>query len=147
MKDYRPGYHYRPKANWLNDPCGLIHHNGVYHLYHQYNPNGDRWGDMHWAHAISTDMVNWKEQEIAMKPLVAEGEEHCFTGCGYHLPDGSAAFYYTSIELARDPEQWIAYPQDEDLSTIQQTREGATTIPMHKPEMDVSEWRDPSILP
>ena len=81
MKDYKPGYHYRPKENWINDPCGLIQHNGVYHLYHQYNPHGERWGDMHWGHATSTDMVNWKEQEIAMKPDEANGEEHCFTGC------------------------------------------------------------------
>ena len=147
MKDYRPGYHYRPRENWINDPCGLIHHQGVYHLYHQYNPHGDLWGDMHWGHAVSSDMVNWKEQEIAMKPDEANGEEHCFTGCGYHLPDGRAAFYYTSIELKRDPEQWIAYPQDDALSAITQTREGAMTIPMHKPEMEVSEWRDPSILP
>ena len=82
-----------------------------------------------------------------MAPDAKNGEEHCFTGCGYHLPDGRAAFYYTSIELARDPEQWIAYPQDEGLSRLVQTREGAMTYAMHKPNMEVSEWRDPSILP
>ena len=53
MKDYRPSYHYRPKENWINDPCGLTQLDGVYHLYHQYNPHGDSWGDMHWGHAVS----------------------------------------------------------------------------------------------
>ena len=47
MKDYRPGYHYRSKENWIIDPCGLAEHHGVYHLFHQYNPHGEQWGDMH----------------------------------------------------------------------------------------------------
>ena len=108
MKDYRPGYHYRASQNWINVPCGLIQHQGVYHLYHQYNPHGDQWGDMHWGHAVSEDLVHWSEQEIAMMPDVSHGEEHCFTGCGYHLPDGRPAFFYTSIDHRRDPEQWMA---------------------------------------
>lgn len=147
MKDYKPGYHYRPRQNWINDPCGLIEHEGVYHLYHQYNPHGDKWGDMHWGHAVSTDMVNWAEREIAMKPAEDRGEEHCFTGCGYHLPDGKAAFLYTSIERGREPEQWFAFPQDDALDTLKQTRSGALTLDMHQPGMEVTEWRDPSILP
>ena len=145
MKNYRPGYHYLPKENWINDPCGMIQHNGVYHLYHQYNPHGDQWGDMHWGHATSTDMINWKEQEIALFPDEANGEEHCFTGCAYHLPDGRAAFYYTSIERKRDPEQWIAYPTDDTLGRLVQTREGAMTMSMHG--MGFKDWRDPCVLP
>jgi len=145
MKDYRPGYHYLPKENWINDPCGMIQHNGVYHLYHQYNPHGDQWGDMHWGHATSTDMVNWKEQKIALFPDEANGEEHCFTGCAYHLPDGRVAFYYTSIERSREPEQWIAYPTDDTLNRLVQTREGAMTMSMH--DMAFKDWRDPCVLP
>lgn len=145
MKDYRPGYHYLPKKNWINDPCGMIQYQGVYHMYHQYNPNGDQWGDMHWGHATSTDMVNWKEQEIALFPDAANGEEHCFTGCAYNLPDGHVAFYYTSIAPDREPEQWIAYPTDETLSRLVQTREGAMTMAMH--DMAFKDWRDPCVLP
>ena len=73
MKNYRPAYHYRASENWINDPCGMIQHQGVYHLYHQYNPHGDHWGDMHWGHAVSEDLVHWREQEIAMKPDAAHG--------------------------------------------------------------------------
>ena len=39
---HRPDYHFAPPANWLNDPNGLIHHDGVYHLYYQYNPGRRR---------------------------------------------------------------------------------------------------------
>ena len=145
MKDYRPGYHYLPKENWINDPCGMLQHQGVYHLYYQYNPHGDQWGDIHWGHATSADMVNWKEQEIALRPDAANGEEHCFTGCGYHLPDGRAAFYYTSIGPGRDPEQWLALPADETLNKLVQTREGAMTMSMHG--MAFKDWRDPCVLP
>ena len=71
MKDYKPAYHYRPKANWINDPCGLIQHKGVYHLFHQYNPHGDKWGDRHWGHAVSADMADWQELPIALAPNTA----------------------------------------------------------------------------
>ena len=147
MKDYRPGYHYRPKENWINDPCGVIWHRGVYHLYHQYNPCGDRWGNMHWKHAVSRDLVNWEEREIALAPDKEHGEEQCYTGCGYHLPDGRAAFFYTSISKDREPEQWMAFPADETLDKLVQTRENALTITMHEPGMEVREWRDPCVLP
>lgn len=147
MKDYRPGYHYRSKENWINDPCGLIEHHGVYHLYHQYNPHGDKWGDMHWGHATSTDMVNWKQQDIALKPDVLNKEDHCFTGCGFHLPDGRPVFYYTSISDQRDPEQWIAYPQDDTLNSLVQTQMHRMTYDMHKQLTGITEWRDPSVIP
>ena len=147
MKDYRPGYHYRPKENWINDPCGVIRHDGLYHLYHQYNPYGDRWGNMHWKHAVSRDLVNWEERDIALAPDREHGEDQCYTGCGYHLPDGRAAFFYTSIGKDREPEQWLAFPVDETLDRLMQTRENALTIDMHKPGMEVREWRDPCVLP
>ena len=66
--DYRPLYHYTPAKNWMNDPNGLIFNNGVYHLFYQYNPNGNVWGPMNWGHATSTDMFNWQDQSIALVP-------------------------------------------------------------------------------
>lgn len=147
MKDFRPGYHYRPRENWINDPCGLIQHRGVYHLFHQYNPYEDRWGHMHWGHATSNDMVHWKQQDIALKPDTENGETHCFTGCGRHLPDGRPVFYYTSISDRRTPEQWHAFAQDASLHTLVQTSKDAMDLSMHLPLQDISEWRDPSVLP
>jgi fructan beta-fructosidase len=65
-QQYRPYLHYTPEKNWMNDPNGLVYHNGKYHMYYQYNPNGTRWGDMSWGHASSTDLIHWQEQPLAI---------------------------------------------------------------------------------
>ena len=58
---YRPGLHYTPAKNWMNDPNGMVYFNGTYHLFYQYNPQGPDWGNMSWGHATSTDLMNWTE--------------------------------------------------------------------------------------
>lgn len=63
---YRPGYHYTPERNWMNDPNGMVFHDGLYHLYYQYNPEGSQWGNMSWGHATSPDLMTWTEQPLAI---------------------------------------------------------------------------------
>jgi len=65
---YRPHYHFSPPANWMNDPNGLVYCDGVYHLFYQYHPGSAMWGPMHWGHAVSYDLVNWKHLPIALYP-------------------------------------------------------------------------------
>ncbi|MGB3144777.1 MAG: glycoside hydrolase family 32 protein [Maribacter sp.] len=65
---YRPNFHFTPATGWMNDPNGMFFYNGYYHLYFQHYPDGTTWGPMHWGHAISTDLFNWKEQPIALYP-------------------------------------------------------------------------------
>ena len=65
---YRPSYHHAPERGWMNDPNGLFFKDGVWHLYYQYNPYGSMWGNMHWAHSISTDLVHWQQQPVALAP-------------------------------------------------------------------------------
>jgi fructan beta-fructosidase len=65
---FRPQVHFSPKAHWMNDPNGLIYFKGNYHLFFQYYPDSTVWGPMHWGHAISTDLLHWKEQPIALFP-------------------------------------------------------------------------------
>ena len=67
-KMYRPNFHFSPKKGWMNDPNGMFYYNGYYHLYFQHYPDSTTWGPMHWGHAISTDMITWKEQPIALYP-------------------------------------------------------------------------------
>ena len=65
---YRPSYHHAPERGWMNDPNGLFFKDGVWHLYCQYNPYGSMWGNMHWAHSTSTDLVHWQQQPVALAP-------------------------------------------------------------------------------
>jgi fructan beta-fructosidase len=65
---YRPRFHYTPAKGWMNDPNGMIFLNGQYHLFFQHYPDGTVWGPMHWGHATSSDLVQWKEQPIALYP-------------------------------------------------------------------------------
>jgi fructan beta-fructosidase len=67
-EQYRPQIHFSPKAHWMNDPNGMVYYKGIYHLFFQYYPNGTTWGPMHWGHAISKDLMHWKELPIALYP-------------------------------------------------------------------------------
>ena len=74
----RPQYHFSPEINWMNDPNGLVFHDGEYHLFHQYNPAGNSWGHMSWGHAVSTDLVHWKHLPLAIPEV--DGMM-AFSGC------------------------------------------------------------------
>ncbi|WP_104163199.1 GH32 C-terminal domain-containing protein [Cryobacterium sp. N22] len=65
-EQYRPYLHYSPEKNWMNDPNGLVYYQGTYHLYYQYNPFGNTWGNMSWGHATSPDLLHWTEQPLAI---------------------------------------------------------------------------------
>ena len=63
---WRPQYHFTPPHNFMNDPNGMVFYKGEYHLFYQYNPEGNVWGHMSWGHAISTDMVHWRNLPVAI---------------------------------------------------------------------------------
>ncbi len=67
-EQHRPQFHFSPKENWMNDPNGMVYYEGEYHLFYQHSPDSNISGAMHWAHAISTDLVHWEHLPIALEP-------------------------------------------------------------------------------
>lgn len=94
----RPQCHLLPARNWMNDPNGPIFWKGMYHMFFQYNPGAAVWGDMHWAHAVSEEMIHWKHMPVALAPTPGgDDSEGCFTGSAVDN-DGTAAILYTGVK-------------------------------------------------
>ncbi len=131
---YRPQFHFSPREMWMNDPNGLVYHEGLFHLFYQYYPEDIVWGPMHWGHAVSKDMVFWEHRPIALYPdengMIFSGsavlDENNTSGFGtadnpplvavftYHDTDGEKAgtsnFQTQGIAYSTDNGQsWIKY--------------------------------------
>lgn len=97
----RPALHFTPRSGWMNDPHGLTHHGGRYHLFFQHVPGRTTWGPrQHWGHATSTDLLHWTEHDVVLSP--DEGDHGVWSGSVAIPDDGPAALFYTSVTSA-DP--------------------------------------------
>ena len=121
----RPMVHFTSRYGWNNDPNGLVYADGVYHMFYQHNPAGTRWGNMHWGHATSADLLHWTEKDEALYPDAhgtmysgsAVADDNNVTGLkeGEHTP---ILLYYTaaggnSLLSAGQPfAQFMAYSTD-----------------------------------
>ena len=77
---YRPQFHFSTRRGWINDPNGLVYYKGEYHMYYQHNPVALPWGNMTWGHAVSKDLVRWKELP---KVLFPNPKGTCFSGAAF----------------------------------------------------------------
>lgn len=151
---YRPNFHFTPKKGWMNDPNGMFYHNGYYHLYFQHYPDGNKWGPMHWGHAMSTDMVTWKEMPIAIFP---DEKGYIFSGSAVvdvnnssgFGKDGAqpiiAMFTYHDMDGEKSGKikyqsQAIAYSLDEGQTFTKYTNNPVIENP------GIKDFRDPKIV-
>jgi beta-fructofuranosidase len=147
---FRPQFHLLPKANWQNDPCAPRFFRGQYHMFFQYNPGAAVWGDMHWAHAVSPDLIHWKHMPVALSPTPGSYDAYgCFTGSvlpGADVP----TILYTGVTRS-SPEtirgeglsevQCLATSTDPDLLTWKKLDKPVLESP--PPGLQVTGFRDP----
>ncbi len=88
--------HFHITKGWMNDPNGFIYYKGEYHLFYQYFPYAPEWGTICWGHAVSKDLVNWDQQEIALFPTLPEDQNGCFSGSAVEA-DGQLRLFYTGV--------------------------------------------------
>lgn len=152
----RPQYHLLPARNWMNDPNGPIYWNGNYHLFYQYNPNAAIWGDMHWAHAMSPDLIHWQHLPIALSPTPGGPDsEGCFSGSAVNF-NGTPTLIYTGVKAVPPAEatlrdgthnfresQCLATSSDPQLKTW--TKLPQPVVPTPPPNLDVTGFRDPCL--
>lgn len=144
---YRPKYHHTPEYGWMNDANGLFYKDGVYHLYYQYNPYAAVWGNMHWGHSVSTDLVHWEHKPVA---IYRDAYGHIFSGSTVVDYDNTAGFgegavvaFYTSWNTSREyiQTQCIAYSLDDGLTFTKY--EGN---PVLVPFDGIKDFRDPKVF-
>ncbi len=97
VDSHLPIYHATPGLNWINDPNGMIFFRGEYHLFYQYNPYGVNWGNMHWGHMKSTDLVHWVHLPIALAPSEAYDCDGIFSGSAIEHEGRLYVFYTANV--------------------------------------------------
>lgn len=110
---HRPRYHPIPPANWTNEPHGPIFWRGRCHIFYQANPNGPYWGQIHWGHSVSSDLVHWEHLPPALAPEPGPDQVGCWSGCT--VTDGEVVTaIYTGEQLPHQVQN-IAQSRDELL--------------------------------
>ncbi|MDK1475232.1 glycoside hydrolase family 32 protein [Streptomyces sp. 549] len=140
--DHRlPTAHLRPPANWINDPNGLVHHDGWYHVFFQHNPHSPLHRDMHWGHYRSRDLVSWEPLPVALTPSPGgDDADGCFSGNAVSHDGRITAFY-----SAHRTDRWwqpVAVADSDPSGTVFTKRRGLA-VPS-APE-DVTTFRDPYV--
>ena len=92
----KPVFHVTPPVGWMNDPNGFSEYGGKIHLFYQFHPYGTQWGPMHWGHVTSKDMLNWKNEPIALAPDQEYDRDGCFSGTALET-GGTHVLAYTGV--------------------------------------------------
>ena len=145
----RPLVHFTAPAGWINDPNGLVYADGIWHLYHQWNPYGTEWGNMHWGHAVSRDLITWEHKGAAMEP---DEFGTVFSGCGWQdlentagFGKGALLFFYTA---AGGCNQWSVDAGNQFAQHMAVSADGGETLLKKGPVLNHIKGgnRDPKVF-
>lgn len=141
--------HFSPMEGWMNDPNGLCVFQGKMHLFYQYNPFSQQWGNMHWGHAVTDDLVHWTQEPVAFFPQPELQDAVGLRGgafSGSAIADGSLSVFFTrnvgdTDRTWRKEEQVTAKSQDGINFSHEHT--------VLKPHLEhgSGDFRDPKVLP
>jgi sucrose-6-phosphate hydrolase SacC (GH32 family) len=146
---YRPQVHFSPRENWTNDPNGLVYFDGEYHLFFQYNPFGDKWGHMSWGHAVSSDLLHWKELPVALPEhdgeMIFTGsvvvDEHNTSGlCKDGKPCMVAVYTSHRPGNGREQRESQSIASSQDRGRTWQFYAGNPVL-----DLDMADFRDPNV--
>ena len=137
-EQYRPQYHFTTRRGWINDPNGLVFFKGKYHMFYQHNPYEREWENMHWGHAVSTDLLHWQELPLALHP---DTIGTMFSGSAVAVGDTLYAFY--TADLPQYERQCMAYSTDEGLTWTKYN--GNPVINSHE-RWQSHDTRDPKVF-
>ena len=142
---FRPVYHHTPLYGWMNDANGLVYKDGEYHLYFQYNPYGSVWGNMHWGHSVSKDLVHWEHLDPA---IARDTLGHIFSGSAVVDTKNSAGYgentmvaFYTSASDKNGQIQCMAYSTDNGRTYTKYENN-----PILTPFDGLKDFRDPKVF-
>ena len=146
---WQPQIHFSSPPNWINDPNGPILLNGQYHLFFQFNPSGDQWGHMSWGHAVSSDLIHWKQLPVA---LPEENGVMIFSGSTVEDRDNTSG-------LCADPGQkasgclvaiYTGASQDKQTQNLAFSRDAGVTWTKYASnpviDLNLKDFRDPKVF-
>jgi len=142
----RPEFHGLPATNWTNEPHGLVYFNNKYHIFFQKNANGPYWGKLHWGHITSDDMLNWREEKIALSNTSGYDIKGNWSGCVFTddvLTGGKPNIFYTGVDYAKASINQATPIADDLISWNKDTR---NPIIPNRPAGLSDDFRDPYVF-
>ena len=145
---FRPLYHHTPLYGWMNDANGLVYKDGEYHLYFQHNPYGSMWGNMHWGHSVSKDLVHWEHLDPA---IARDTLGHIFSGSAIVDKNNSAGYGENTIIAFYTSHRNVPGGQSQVQSMAYSTDNGRTYTkyeqnPVLTPFDGLQNFRDPKVF-